>query len=56
MKKAADAEKFRKFADAHQHGVYDKCWLTCGGYAGTPTGLRPACSLPCGLALKSTGS
>jgi hypothetical protein len=36
MKKAADAEKFRKFADAHRNGVYDKMLAQVRGQCGDP--------------------
>jgi hypothetical protein len=46
MKKAADAEKFRKFADAHQEGVYDKMLAKvqrqCGDPNWAPTSMLSA--------------
>ena len=46
MKKAADAEKFRKFADAHQEGVYHKMLAKvqrqCGDPNWAPTSMLSA--------------
>lgn len=36
MKKAADAETFKKFADAHQNRVYDKMLAQVRGLCGDP--------------------
>ena len=36
MNKAADAEKFKKFADAHRNGVYAKMLAQVRGQCGDP--------------------
>jgi hypothetical protein len=56
MKEAADAEKFRKFADSHRKSVHDKMLARVRRRYGDPNWLRPACfrEVGCGLPLRRT--